>query len=152
MTVCSTLARTSGEPLAATAPHVRTWVVFEQPGPWGRKALLDSHLDRAIGRALTERTAGVPVTVVLIRRPGPHPDQHERIPRQLWLAHTGPDAEPWLQHAVVDDPAVLLDLDLSPRWPPGGGRPSGLRTPSRCCWSARTPAGTPAARSWAGRR
>jgi len=113
VTACSELARTTGEPLAATAPHVRTWVVLEQPGPWGRKALLDSHLDRALGRALTERTAGVPVTVVLIRRPGPHPDQHERFPRQLWLAHTGPDAEPWLQHAVVDDPAGLLDLDVA---------------------------------------
>lgn len=113
MTVCSTLARTSGEPLAATAPHVRTWVVLEQPGPWGRKALLDSHLDRALGRELTARTAEVPVTVVLIRQPGPHADQHHRFPRQLWVAHTGPDAEPWLQHAVVDDPAVLLDLDLA---------------------------------------
>lgn len=113
MTVCSTLARTSGEPLAATAPHVRTWVALEQPGPWGRKALLDSHLDHALGRELTARTAGVPVTVVLIRRPGPHPDQHERFPRRLWVAHTGPDAEPWLQHAVIDDPAVLLDLDVA---------------------------------------
>ncbi len=161
MTTCSALARASAEPLGGTAPHARTWVALEQPGPWGRKALLASHLDRAVGQALTERTAGVAVTVVLIRRPGRHPDLHpgrSTTARQLWIAHTGPTTPPWLQHAVVDDPAVLLDLDLD-ALAAGQRPPIGVPDPELLvlvCTNARRDAccallGRPAAEQLAGR-
>jgi hypothetical protein len=112
VTLCSEYARDLGEPLAGTAALARSWVVLEQPGPWGPKALLSSHLDHALGVALTERSADVPVTVVLARRIGHHADDHvvDR-PRNVWVGHVGP-AEPWLEHTLVDDAAVLLDLDL----------------------------------------
>jgi hypothetical protein len=110
---CSDYARTLGEPLAGTAASASTWIALEQPGPWGPKALTDSHLDRALGVALTERSADVAVTVVLMRRIGHHADDHpvER-PRNAWVAHVGPGV-PWIEHAVLDDPKSLLDLDFS---------------------------------------
>jgi hypothetical protein len=109
---CSELARSLAEPLAGTAPTARAWVVLEQPGPWGPKALLSSHLDRAVGQALTDATADRPVTVVLVRQVGHHADDHAVVrPRQAWVAWTG--ARPWLRQTIVGDPAELLDLDLA---------------------------------------
>lgn len=109
---CSDLARSGGEPLAGTAPYARAWVALEQPGPWGARALTASRLDPAVGRALTDRTADLPVTVVLIRRPGHHADLGRSGPRTVLVAHTGP-GRPWLEQGVVDDPATLIDLDLA---------------------------------------
>ncbi|MCU0266029.1 MAG: sucrase ferredoxin [Actinomycetia bacterium] len=108
---CSAVARAGGEPLAGTAPHARAWVALEQPGPWGPQALTSSHLDAAVGAALVQRTAGLPVTVVLIRRPGRHADHRLPGPRTVLVAHSGP-ASSWLERGTIEDPAVLLDLDL----------------------------------------
>lgn len=120
---CSDLARRSGEPLAGTAPYARAWVALEQPGPWGPRALTDSHLDRGLGAALAARSADLPVTVVLVRRPGHHADHHVGGPRALVVAHVGPGAT-WLERTTVDDPRALLDLDLeriAEGEPPGVG-------------------------------
>jgi hypothetical protein len=122
---CSDIARELGEPLAGTAPVARAWVAVEQPGPWGPKALLASHLDPAVGAALTHATAEIPVTALLVRRVGHHADDHVNDrPRNAWVAWTGTSS--WLRHAVVDDPAELLDLDLEAladgRPPEGFGR------------------------------
>ncbi len=82
--MCSALA--SAEPLAGTAPTARAWIILEQPGPWGRDALLDSHLDRELGRHLEEaKSRGV--TTLLAR----HPDRPERSGsalRHAWIART----------------------------------------------------------------
>lgn len=109
---CSDLARAAAEPLAGTAPYARTWVAVEQPGPWGARALTASRLDPAVGRALADRTADLPVTVVLIRRPGHHADLGRPGPRTVLVAHTGP-GRPWLERGVLDDPAALLDIDVA---------------------------------------
>jgi hypothetical protein len=113
VTRCSEYARSLGEPLAGTAAYARAWVALEQPGPWGPKALVGSHLDQALGLALTERSAEVALKVVLVRRIGHHADDHlaER-PRNAWVAYVGP-GEPWLEHRVVEDPKALLDLDFA---------------------------------------
>jgi len=126
---CSTIAQELAEPLAGTAPLARTWVAVEQPGPWGPKALTDSHLDPRVGGELAARSEGTGVSVVLVRRPGHHADplsthrptgpegpegpegrEDAAPPRAVWIAHTGPDR--WLMRASVADPAVLLDLDF----------------------------------------
>lgn len=119
---CSTLARERGEPLAGTAAAASTWLCIEQPGPWGRDALLESHLDVDVGRELAERVRDTGVRVVLIRRPGRHPDRHRPVPRRLYLAHTAP-GRTWLERASVTDPRELFDLDVAAL---GAGVPSGL--------------------------
>jgi hypothetical protein len=111
---CSTLARVLAEPLPGTAPVATTWVALEQEGPWGHRALTDSHLDHDVGAALTARSEGTGVTVVLIRRVGHHADlaiPSQSRTRSVWIGHTG--ADPWLAYAAVDDPADLLDLDFA---------------------------------------
>lgn len=110
-TTCSLLAGAQGEPLAGTAPVATTWLCVEQPGPWGRDALLDSHLDSGLGRALAQRADGTGVRVALIRAPGRHPDRHRRTPRRVFLAHTTPGRS-WLEQATVTDLRDLLDLNL----------------------------------------
>jgi hypothetical protein len=109
---CSALAGMLGEPLAGTASYAPTWLAVEQPGPWGREALSESHFDRDVGAELTERSAGTGVRVVLIRRPGNHPDRHRPIPRRVYLAHTAP-GRTWLERWQVADPKELLDLDFA---------------------------------------
>ncbi|MCZ9337866.1 sucrase ferredoxin, partial [Streptomyces sp. TRM76130] len=52
MSRCSTVSQDLDEPVSATAATARTWLLLEQPGPWGAKALTSSHLDPALGRAL----------------------------------------------------------------------------------------------------
>jgi hypothetical protein len=110
MATCSEIARGVGEPLAGTAPVAEVWIALEQPGPWGRKALLDSHLDQTIGAALTERCADLPVRAVTIRSIGRHGDVDPRRPRTLLIARTS--RAPTLWRAIIDEPRDVLGLDL----------------------------------------
>lgn len=109
---CSSLAELLGEPLAGTASYAPTWLAVEQPGPWGREALRESHFDSDVSTELVERVAGTGVRVVLIRRPGSHPDRHRPIPRRVYLAHTAP-GHTWLERWQIADPKELLDLDFT---------------------------------------
>jgi Sucrase/ferredoxin-like len=116
---CSVVSRALGEPLFATASRVRAWVLIEQPGPWGREALLESRLDPAVAGALHQRAHATRVRVVLIRRPG----RALPGPRRAFLAHTGRRAR-WLEELGLGDPGERLDLDwarLSLGEPPGYG-------------------------------
>jgi hypothetical protein len=109
---CSALAEAIGEPLAGTAATARSWLCVEQPGPWGRDALATSHLDSGVSRDLAALAAGTGVRIVLIRRPGSHPDRHRPVPRHVYLAHTAP-GNTWLERTMVTDPKALLDLDFT---------------------------------------
>jgi hypothetical protein len=111
-TACSALSRLLGEPLAGTAPVANSWIVLEQPGPWGRKALTQSHLDAAFGAALEQAAAAHSARAALIRRPGPHPDDHRGGQRRIWIASTRPAAT-WLLGGVVDDVKELGNLSWS---------------------------------------
>jgi len=125
---CSEYARQLAEPLAGTAPVAAAWLVVEQPGPWGRDAPTSSHLDHALGAALAGRTEGLSVKVLLARRVGHHADHHGRpAPRNVWAAWTGgvTGLGARLEHAVLEDPRALLDLDLAGL---AQGRPLGLGT------------------------
>ncbi|MFF9776529.1 sucrase ferredoxin [Streptomyces sp. NPDC013978] len=112
MSTCTSASRHLDEPLAGTAATARTWLLLEQPGPWGVKALTSSHLDPALGRALEAATEGTGVRVALIRRPGRHADCREIRERQVYVAHTAP-GNVWLHGATTSDPERLLDLDLA---------------------------------------
>lgn len=107
---CSALSRELGEALIGTAPVARTWVAIEQPGPWGRDALTGSHLDPEVGTALQRWADGTGVKVVLVRRPGRHPDQQGR--HAVLIAHAAPAAS-WLRLLTVDVPSAVLALDAA---------------------------------------
>lgn len=151
MRTCATASRVLGEPLAATAATARTWLLIEQPGPWGAKALTSSHLDPELGTALDRAAAPHGVRVALIRRPGPHPDHGGSAPRRVFLAHTLPGRS-WVLSAETavspDGPRGLQDLDFAalgagdpagagPGWNPHRGDPLALVCTNgkrdRCC-------------------
>lgn len=103
--------RANGEPLAGTAPPATAWLIFEQPGPWGHDALLESDLDVELGTFLATLTPEYGIRVALAR----HVDRPERDDdglRHLWFARvTSTGAE--LRHVVLSDVSVLLDLDYA---------------------------------------
>ncbi|MGH4034919.1 sucrase ferredoxin [Actinomycetota bacterium Odt1-20B] len=111
MSTCATVSRDLAEPLAGTAATARTWLLVEQPGPWGAKALTSSHLDPELGRALEAAADGTGVRVALIRRPGRHADCHTVARRRVYVAHTAP-GHSWLRTHVTQAPRELLDLDF----------------------------------------
>ena len=99
---CSVLSALAGEPMAGSAADARGWVALEQPGAWGAKALKDSDLDPAVGKALdsaasTARAAtGADPAPGPVGRPGPDAGRGRRVlvahsrPGRSWLlAGTG---------------------------------------------------------------
>ncbi|MCL2729498.1 MAG: sucrase ferredoxin [Actinomycetia bacterium] len=112
VTPCSRASAALDEPLAATAAVAPTWLLIEQAGPWGAKALRSSHLDPEVGRTLERLTEGTGVRTALIRRPGRHADLHRPTRHRVVLAHTAPHA-PWIRTAWLDDPAELAALDFA---------------------------------------
>jgi len=112
VSTCSTLSRELTEPLAATAATAVTWLLIEQAGPWGAKALTESHLDTELGRALDAAAAGTGVRIALIRRPGRHADHLPASRHEVLVAHTVPGRS-WVRRRVVTDPAELLGLDFA---------------------------------------
>jgi hypothetical protein len=110
--MCTTASRHLDEPLAGTAATARTWLLIEQPGPWGAKALTSSHLDPALGRALEAAAEGTGVRIALIRRPGRHADFGTPTERHVYAAHTTP-GNVWLHSATTCDPEQVLDLDFA---------------------------------------
>ncbi|MGH8774194.1 MAG: sucrase ferredoxin [Jiangellaceae bacterium] len=112
MTACSRVSLSLDEPLAGTAPEATSWIVVEQPGPWGRKALTQSHLDPVLGAALETAAHAHGARVALVRRPGRHPDTGRRRPRRVWVASARPGMT-WLLGGEVDDVEALGALAWS---------------------------------------
>lgn len=116
---CSVAGLERGDGLAGTASTVRSFLLIENPGPWGVEALRDSRLPPAVKEGLSAAAARARVRPLLIRR------FHRRAPRhdfRVYAAHVGPESG-WLQTAVVDQPEELLGLDLTAL---GAGRSPGL--------------------------
>ncbi|MEU0841040.1 sucrase ferredoxin [Streptomyces sp. NPDC005962] len=122
MSTCTTASRNLSEPLAGTAATAPTWLLLEQPGPWGTEALTASRLDPAVGRALERAAEGTGVRVALIRRPGRHADLHAGSRHRVFVAHTRP-GRTWIRTTALADPARLLGLDFAAL---GAGDPGGL--------------------------
>jgi hypothetical protein len=104
---CSATSLVLGEPLRGTASVVRSWVLLEQPGPWGADALAARRLPPGLGSALTEVSERLDLRVILIRR---HGRQRLRGSR-CFVGRTGP-GRPWLEQVHLADPREVLDLDL----------------------------------------
>jgi hypothetical protein len=105
---CSVTSLHLGEALRGTASVVRSWVLLEQPGPWGVDALGARELPPGLGSAVAEASKRFGVRIVLIRR---HGRQRSRGAR-CFVGRTGP-GRPWLEQTHFEDPREILDLDLS---------------------------------------
>jgi hypothetical protein len=112
VSTCASVSRDLDEPISGTAATAKTWLLLEQPGPWGAHALTSSHLDPALGRALERAAKGTGVRIALIRRPGRHADCGTPSVRRVYASHTAPGSV-WLHSAEVRDPWRLLDLDFA---------------------------------------
>jgi hypothetical protein len=131
--LCTAASRRLHEPMAGSAPHALLWVLIEQPGPWGRDALIKSHLPEAIGSQLTAAADGLPVRLGLMRATGSHADLG-RADHTVLVASTNPSA-PWLAKRHVPDVATLTAFDfklaLDATQPPPGLPGEPVETPER---------------------
>jgi hypothetical protein len=93
-----------------TAARARFFVAVEQPGPWGRDAASQSHLDPDTGRALSAACAGRGGRLSLLRAPGRHAHDEQGRGHTVYVAWCG--EEPWLLKARVSSPGDLLGSDL----------------------------------------
>lgn len=105
---CAAESVRRGEPLMATASRVRRWMLLEQPGPWGREALIESRLDTAIAQTLRSRARRDGVRVVLIRRPGWQGSDGQRV----YLVRSD-RRHRWIVRRDVGHPEELLSIDLA---------------------------------------
>lgn len=110
-TSCSAASARLDEPLAGTAPVAGRWLAIEQTGPWGGRALTESHFPHELGRALNHKADAAGVRIALIRRPGHHAEHDPLAPRRVFLADTRPGRSA-LWAWSTSDPATLLDLDF----------------------------------------
>lgn len=105
---CSFASQRRGDPLVGTAAPAVGILLIEQPGPWGRQALIESGLDRDVGAQVSARAVARGLRVLLIRRPG-----RPALPmRRRWaIAHCTPGSEmtSWGEFGSDDE---LLDLPL----------------------------------------
>jgi hypothetical protein len=109
VTSCSIDALAAHEPLAGTAPIAGTWIVIEQPGPWGRDVLADSGLAADLREHLSGAKA-LGMSVILAR----HPDRPGRVgspDRHVWVARSAPGGM-LLRHALLADLGEIGDWDL----------------------------------------
>lgn len=125
MTTCSAASRDLGEPLAGTAPVAAWWLVLEQPGPWGAKALTQSHLDPALGAELDTAAGRHGGRVALVRRPRRHPDTRNPASHRVWLAATRPGSTRLLG-GWVEDVSMLRHVNWSALGDGAEGGSSGL--------------------------
>src|SRR4051794_36188617 len=125
---CSVQALVRGDSSVATAPPARRWLLVEQPGPWGRDALLESRFDRRVASRLAARARELGLRVQLVRRAGERlsESRHRRA-----VADTTPGVETvWWSTRESD--AELLQLP----WDGSVGTPSRAPTYLVCTHGA----------------
>lgn len=105
---CSSCSLGYDEDPGGTASRQRCWLLIEQPGAWGRNALLESKLPADVAGVLDERRRAAGVRVLLIRR-GPGAEVPER---RRWVFVRATATDPAMGGGGFTDPAQLLDLDL----------------------------------------
>ena len=97
--------------MAGTASTVRSWLLLEDPGPWGRDALLDARLPDRVGLELRRRCAAAGVRPLLIRRDVVEPpDRGRASPASRSARAPSPRGS---SARVLPNVAEALDLDLA---------------------------------------
>ncbi|MGV1035928.1 MAG: sucrase ferredoxin [Candidatus Nanopelagicales bacterium] len=109
---CAFEAERIGEAMPGSAPFALGWIAIEQPGPYGREALTDSHIPSDVGAQLKSRVGELSIKATLIRSAGRHADRGRLDdPRHVWVACTQP-ARVMLGRLTITDPAEVLDFNL----------------------------------------
>ncbi|KQS59708.1 sucrase ferredoxin [Geodermatophilus sp. Leaf369] len=103
---CSVQALLAADSPVATAPPARRWLLLEQPGPWGRDALLQSRFDPAVAPLLAARARELGLRIQMVRRPG---DRLADSGRRWAVADV---AASWLRWSSRETDAELLDAPL----------------------------------------
>ena len=129
---CADATLMRGEPIAASALHCRRFLLLEVPGPWGRSALDESHMEADVARRLAADADANDARVVLIRRPGRHPSAGDQPRNLAWaMADTSPGTEGILW-GYWQRPADLLGLDLAAAVPAWAGETGPQRVALVC--------------------
>lgn len=106
---CAAIARETGEPLFATAPASKAWLLIEHPGPWGADALTGSSIDPKVAAELDHRSKKHGFRILFLRR---SPGRTRSGSRSCLLARAA-QCEYWMERLEIDGPGDLLDLDLA---------------------------------------
>jgi hypothetical protein len=96
--------------MEGTASTVRSWLLLEDPGPWGRDALLDARLPERVGLGLQRRCAAAGVRPLLIRRTSSYASNTEGL--TCFAVRSGPEP-PWIERTRLPNIAEAFDLDLA---------------------------------------
>jgi hypothetical protein len=108
---CSAISSTQDEGLCGTASIVRSWLLVEQPGPWGSEAVAESDLPLEVAGPLAEQARRHGFRALLLRRPD-RPDRASAAGRHCYVAHSS-RRRTWIEHRLVPDPAELLGVDFA---------------------------------------
>jgi hypothetical protein len=106
---CSFASELRGDPVVGTAAPAVGLLLLEQPGPWGRQALVESRLDEAVGAEVSSRAVARGLRVLLIRRPG---RRSAAAPRRRWAVVSctpGLEMTSWGEFGADEE---LLELPL----------------------------------------
>lgn len=121
---CANVSRRLDEPMASTASLVMRWLLIEQPGPWGRQALIESRLDPAVAADVDRRAKAVGARPVLIRRGVASSAGGSDRPRSWFTVNCEPGSVGVSRGEFTAD-HELLDVDLhaaltrAPAWSDG---------------------------------
>jgi hypothetical protein len=121
---CADAGRRAGEDLAGSAPKAASWLLLEQPGPWGGKAATESDLDPALGAALEAAGEQHGFRLGLLRRNARR--ERDTRARTCFLVSTRRSG-PWIERHVLSDPSDALALDLA-------ALGAGCATSPGCAW------------------
>jgi hypothetical protein len=103
---CSVRSLQLGEPCYGTASQVRRWILVEQPGPWGRDAVVESRLPIDVATRLRALARMAGARLLLIRRHG-----RSAPGRRVCFAATTTADVQRIERLDFDDPAELLAVD-----------------------------------------
>ena len=95
--------------MAGTASTVRSWLLVEDPGPWGRDALRDARLPERVGLELQRRCRAAGVRPLLIRRAASNASLANGL--ACFAIRSGPEP-PWIERTQLAKVRDILDLDL----------------------------------------
>ena len=103
--------------MAGTASTVRSWLLLEDPGPWGRDALRDARLPERVGLELKRRCHAASVRPLLIRRASSNASASASSSGSssgglaCFAIRSGPEP-PWIERIRLAKVTDALDLDL----------------------------------------
>lgn len=92
--------------MAGTASTVRSWLLLEHPGSWGRHALSGNRLPEGLGRELSVRCRAAGVRPLLIRRVA-----GGQAGGTCFAIRSGPEP-PWIERVRLERIEGSLDLDI----------------------------------------